>query len=267
MPELPEVETIKQGLERQIVGRSILDVEAFDRLVLGSPKNEFIRRLKNKKVAAVSRRGKAIILTLEPKAFLVVQLAMTGQLIYGQKSSGSKVTLRLSNGKYLHYNDARRFGRLHVLKELGELKFLRTLGPEPLGKDFNVQWLTGRLRARKSPIKSLLMNQFFVAGIGNIYASEILFRAGINPTRPAKSLKEKEIKNLHQKTQEILKEAIRLRGSSIDTYRDIYGKKGNFLKRIQVYGRQDEVCHRCGNTIQAIVQSGRSTFFCCRCQI
>src|SRR3989338_2647811 len=151
MPELPEVETIKQGLERQIVGRSILDVEAFDRLVLGSPKNEFIRRLKNKKVAAVSRRGKAIILTLEPKAFLVVQLAMTGQLIYGQKSSGSKVTLRLSNGKYLHYNDARRFGRLHALKQLTELKFLRNLGPEPLSKDFNVNWLKEQFKNRKSP--------------------------------------------------------------------------------------------------------------------
>jgi formamidopyrimidine-DNA glycosylase len=110
------------------------------------------------------------------------------------------------------------------------------------------------------------MNQFFVAGIGNIYASEILFRAGIHPTRPARSLKEEEIKNLHSKTQETLREAIQLRGSSVNTYRDIEGRKGNFINRIQVYGRKNETCYRCQGIIEAIVQAGRSTFFCRRCQ-
>ncbi len=267
MPELPEVETIKRDLGKCIVGQRIADVTIRDTMVVRFPKNSrFKVSLVGKEIAGVERRGKAIIFRLSQGGFLIVQLAMTGQLIYGEESKTSCVSLKLSNGQFLNYNDTRRFGRLNVVANLSDFKFLKSLGPEPLGEEFNCAWLKQELKKHKAPIKSLLMNQNFVAGIGNIYASEILFRSNIRPQKKAYCLKPGEVELLRQRTIEVLTEAIELRGSSVNTYRDLNGQKGSFVNRIQVYGREDQMCIVCQTPIKKVIIAGRSTFFCRRCQ-
>ncbi|HOW35421.1 MAG TPA: bifunctional DNA-formamidopyrimidine glycosylase/DNA-(apurinic or apyrimidinic site) lyase [Candidatus Omnitrophota bacterium] len=267
MPELPEVETIKRGLAKKIIGQTITGVHIKDRMVIGSGNlKKFISGVGSREIIRVERRGKAVIIILSGNGFLVIQLAMTGQLITGKELAESKVSLKLSGGKYLNYNDRRRLGRLSFVEDLKGMKFLRTLGPEPLSNDFNRSWLGERLKSKKAPIKSILMNQQFVAGIGNIYASEILFRSKINPLKAGCTLSDNEIGRLCRMTADVLREAIRLRGSSVDTYRDTDGKKGGFVNRIKVYGRDKKKCVLCGTPIERVVLSGRSTFFCKRCQ-
>lgn len=267
MPELPEVETIKKDLEKQLIGQKIINVQVNDPMVVrGLSQDEFVKRLSGKSISDIQRRGKAIIFNLEPEDFLIIQLVMTGQLIYGKRLENAKVTFELSSGGFLNYNDQRRFGRLNVVKNLNELKFLQTLGLEPLNKQFSLNWFQGDLKKHKTSIKSLLMNQNVIAGIGNIYASEILFRSKINPQRRACRLSGQQVKILHQAVIDVLKEAIRLRGSSVRNYRDARGRRGRFLNYIQVYGRENKKCVICERPIIRIIQSGRSTFFCRRCQ-
>lgn len=267
MPELPEVETLKRELSKSLTGKTISHVRVYDTMIVSrqGPK-EFIKRLLGKTVSEVSRRGKAIVISFRQGDHLIVQLAMTGQPNYGGELKTAKVVFKLSNGKYLNYNDTRRFGRLYVIKDFDESPFLKSLGPEPLSRDFNVNGLKERLQKRKTPIKSLLMNQNFIAGIGNIYASEILFRCGIHPQRPALSLKDNEITLLYKEIVGVLKEAIKFKGSSINTYRNTKGLKGKFHNRIQVYGKHLEKCPRCPFLIQRVFMAGRSTFFCSSCQ-
>ena len=273
MPELPEVETIRLDLERLILGRRLKDVVVRDsRVVREQTAKEFIQTLVGKSVQSVSRRGKALILVLQPQGFLVVQPMMTGQFLFlpdsqpAVPSSATKIIFHFADGNRLFYNDHRLFGRLFCTPRLADVKFLRNIGPEPLEKDFSLFWLTEQLSKRKLPIKSFLMNQSFLAGIGNIYASEILFRSRIHPERPAQSLRTPEIRRLFQMIPKVLREAIASRGTSMLTYRDAAGERGKFLNRIQVYGRDQENCRRCRSLIQKIVQSGRSTFFCGTCQ-
>ena len=146
------------------------------------------------------------------------------------------------------------------------MPYLTTIGPEPLGEDFSIEWLTRELKRRSSPIKPLLMNQQFIAGIGNIYASEILYSAKVNPKKMARRLTRKQIEAVHRYTVSILEESIRLRGTSMRNYRDSEGRKGKFMDRIRVYGKQDQDCPACAAPIIRIVQAQRSTFYCKHCQ-
>jgi formamidopyrimidine-DNA glycosylase len=217
----------------------------------------------------IKRRGKALILGLDNGRLFVVQLMMTGQLVDRAEPLRDKMTrvsLSLSNGRYLHYNDQRLFGRLQVVDNLKCISYFQKLGPEPLTKEFSVSFLEEKLQRKNVPVKPLLMDHTFVAGIGNIYASEILFQSGIDPRRPAHRLKAEEIQRLHAATREVLKRAVRSRGTSINTYRDADGKKGLFLARIRVYGRDGQPCLGCKHTIEKIIQRGRGTFYCPRCQ-
>lgn len=270
MPELPEVETIKRDLARGLQGRSIKEITVYDeRVIRSSLAADFISRLTGCRIETINRRGKALILKLSSGQYLVVQVMMTGQLIFSDQPKPmrmTRVTFRLSNDGYLHYNDQRLFGRLQIVDNLQAIPYLHTMGPEPLSRGFEVVWLTNQFKKRSIPIKTLLLNPQVVAGIGNIYASEILFASGINPQRPAKSVKPKEIKRLHQATIDVLQEAIRWRGTSMRNYRDGNGRKGKFINRIKVYGREKERCYRCQSPIEKIVLSGRSTFFCRKCQ-
>jgi formamidopyrimidine-DNA glycosylase len=273
MPELPEVETITRDLSRQVVGGRIARVYVWDRRVIRNcPTEQFIRTLTGQAIAHVFRRGKAIGVRLESKGFLVIQPMMTGQLLYGTgswrnvRTQVTRITFELSNNRYLNYNDQRLFGRLTCVEDLNQVAFLKSIGLEPFSRQFTTSWLEERTRKRDLPIKNLLMNQHFLAGIGNIYASEILFCARLHPKRPASSLSSREIKLLHAAVRRVLKEAIRFRGTSMNTYRDLYNQTGNFMKRIQVYGRGDEPCFRCGMRINRIILAGRSTYFCQRCQ-
>lgn len=279
MPELPEVETIARDLRRKILGQRIQDIAVYDNRVIRQPAGQFVKSLKGRRLNKVSRRGKALILELDNGRYFVIQLIMTGQLIDSTRPRQDKVTkvsLRLSSGRYLHYNDQRLFGRLQVVDTLEQIPYFCKLGPEPLAdgpleaslaKDgFSPSWLAKKLKGKKVPIKALLMDHTFVAGIGNIYASEILFQSRINPKRPAHRLKKEEVNKLHAATRKILTEAIRWRGTSINTYRDANGEKGWFIRRIKVYGRENEDCFRCKTPLSKILQRGRSTFFCPRCQ-
>ena len=272
MPELPEVETTKRDLEKKLKGVSIRRVIVNDpRIIRPHLADSFSSRLTDQKISAVTRRGKAIIITFASKnRYLIVQLMMTGQLIYTKNPAAqrfTRVTLVLSNDQHLHYNDQRLFGRLQIVDEVSAVPYFKNLGPEPLMDNFQIPWLKQALKKRSGPIKTLLMNHHFLAGIGNIYASEILFACGIGPKRRAWSLKEKEIAALHKATVDVLNEAVEYRGTSMQSYRDSSGKEGNFMKRIKVYGREGEPCVRCRkSTIKKIVLSGRSTFFCAECQ-
>jgi formamidopyrimidine-DNA glycosylase len=269
MPELPEVETIARDLRRKILDQKIEDITVYDARVIRQPVKEFTRALKGRRFKKVSRRGKALILELDNGRYFVVQLMMTGQLIDSARPRQDKVTkvsLRFSNGRYLHYNDQRLFGRLQVVDTLEQIPYFNKLGPEPLTNGFSPSWLAKKLKEKKVPIKALLMDHTFVAGIGNIYASEILFQSRINPKRPAHRLKKDEVSKLHAAARKVLTEAIRWRGTSMNNYRDANGEKGGFIRRIKVYGRENEDCSRCKTPLSKILQRGRSTFFCPRCQ-
>ena len=270
MPELPEVETIKRDLTKSLPGQVITDVQVYDdRVIHGCSAAAFRETISGSSVKAIARRGKAIIITLSNDKYLVVQVMMTGQLIFSAAFTAmpmTKITFSLSNGRYLHYNDQRLFGRLQIVGDPREIPYLQTIGPEPLSREFQVAWLSGQLKKRSMPIKTLLLNPQFVAGIGNIYASEILFASKINPRRPARKVKPQEIAKLHQAIIDVLKEAIRWRGTSMRNYRDGKGQKGGFMNRIKVYGREHAQCPKCRAPITKIVLSGRSTFFCKRCQ-
>ena len=271
MPELPEVETIVRDLRQSIIGATIEKVVIYDhRVIKVLNPQRFCRVLTGCTITEVSRKGKLIILHFSNGHYLTVHLKMTGQLIISSKKDvlkETKVLFLLSNQRCLHYNDQRLFGRLHYVKDLGTIDLLKRLGPDPFLDDtFEVQRIYQKLKTRTIPIKTLLLNQDFIAGIGNIYASEILFDARINPRKSARRLTKKEVQALHASTRSILQEAIDCRGTSMRNYRDASGQKGQYSNRIRVYGRAHEACLSCHSTIQKIVQHGRSTFFCQQCQ-
>jgi len=271
MPELPEVETIRRDLDKRIKGLEIVKVEILDRRVVRHRTEiEFVRHLAGKKFTGVLRRGKALIFNFEGTApHLVVQLMMTGQFLLTAsptKVKATKVVFTLSNDQYLIYNDHRLFGRLQVVEDLATFPYLMKLGPEPLGSGFSSAWLAKNVLLHRTAIKKLLLDHHFVAGIGNIYASEILFAAGILPQRPANSLSAKEAARLHHSVREVLKLAVQHRGTSMNTYRDADGQEGQFLSFLKVYGREGEACSDCRRLIKKEVMSGRSTFFCETCQ-
>jgi formamidopyrimidine-DNA glycosylase len=197
---------------------------------------------------------------------------MTGQVVYvppGRKArvvKETKAVFGLSKGGTLLYNDQRLFGRLMVVSRLEESSYLKVIGPEPLEKGFTPEVLAGQLRGRKVAIKTLLLDHKVVAGIGNIYASEILFRSGISPRKKAKSLRTGETARLHQAIKDVLKEAVRMRGTSMRNYRDGRGMPGRYLRVVKVYGRDGQPCFVCGEPVKRTVQAQRSTYYCKTCQ-
>ncbi len=267
MPELPEVETIRRDLERGILNTTIKQIDIIDKRVLRQPVKDFTRRLQGRTIISIKRLGKALILGLDSKECWVVAVMMTGQLVInGEPDSHTRLRFALSGGKTLLYNDQRVFGQLRVVKDIHEINYFRILGPEPFDKKFNESYIQGCLKKTRRPIKNVLLDHTFVAGVGNIYACEILFRAGISPLRLGDSLMKKEIADIRQQTIEVLNEAIKLRGSSMRNYRDGAGQKGQFNKSIRVYARESQSCVTCKTPIARIIQAGRSTFYCPCCQ-
>jgi len=266
MPELPEVETVKRDLEKLLPGQTIKDVEIGAVKLIKEPGvSEFKRRIRNKKIKDVRRRGKLLIFELSD-GFLTFHLKLTGQLIYGKKDSKAKVSFLLSGGKYLNFNDLRLFGEIRLVAHWRNLSQVRRMGLEPLEADFTLETFKGMLKGKKSRIKPLLMDQAFIAGLGNLYTAEVLFRSRVHPARAANTLKIKETEELFRHIKEVLREGIKYRGSSVDDYRDASGKKGFFAPRLQVYGREGESCSRCKTKIDRIKTGGRSSYFCPKCQ-
>jgi formamidopyrimidine-DNA glycosylase len=267
LPELPEVETIVRDLSKSLRYKTFSDIIVHDIFVLRQKEKDFIRWIRGQAIEEITRRGKAVIVHLSSGEFLVIQLMMTGQLIAnGLKDRHTRITFIFSDGSCLLYNDQRRFGQLRVLAQLSELKHFNILGPEPFSKDFTPVFMREAFRKTVRPIKNVLLDHTFVAGIGNIYACEILFRSQVSPKRQARRISLAEIKTIHHETINVLKEAIIHRGSSLRNYRDGAGKKGRFNERLAVYSRQGLPCPRCQKSVRRITQAGRSTFYCGHCQ-
>jgi formamidopyrimidine-DNA glycosylase len=265
MPELPEVETIKRDLEKAILGKKITEACVHNPKVIREPGvAAFKKGLEGAAIKEILRKAKVLILELSNGKSLVVHLKMTGQLVYPGSGKQSRVAFHLSDGKTLDFNDQRLFGELRLLDDWRSLKFIQGLGPEPA--DLTWQQFRAILHKKKTAIKPLLMDQTFISGIGNIYASEILFRAKIRPERRANELRDKEKRLLFKAINDILNAAILHAGSSVDDYVRVSGKKGGYVKYHRVYDRQGKPCLVCKTKIKKISQGGRGTYFCSKCQ-
>jgi formamidopyrimidine-DNA glycosylase len=270
VPELPEVETIVRDLSGLVTGRIIVAVKVLKPdLISGNPPAAFVRALKGSQIHEITRRAKNLVFDLGDRR-LVVNLGMTGRLLVASSDSTLPphlgVRFELDDGRLLLYQDVRRFGRLEHLTADEWAARDAALGLEPLSDSFDDSELYRLTRASRVAIKTWLMDQRRVVGVGNIYASEALHRARIDPQRAAQRITKKQAAALRAAIQEVLREAIDFRGTTLLDYRDAAGERGEFANRLRVYDREDEPCRTCGEPIRRIIQGGRSTFFCPRCQ-
>lgn len=282
MPELPEVETVRRGLIPAMEGRTILTA-AVNRPDLRWPlPARMAERLAGMRVLALRRRSKYILADLSSGETLLIHLGMSGRMLISGAQLGAfhhdhpapqkhdHVVLDMEGGARVTFNDARRFGAMDLLPTEGAEAhpLLSVLGPEPLGNAFDGAFLAERLRGKRSPIKSALLDQHLVAGLGNIYVCEVLYRAGIHPARLAGDLSPAQAAGLVPLIREVLTEAIEAGGSSLRDYRQADGELGYFQHNFRVYGREGQPCATpgCSGTVARIVQSGRSSFYCPVCQ-
>ncbi len=267
MPELPEVETIVRSLQ-PLVGQKVLQMEIFNNTVMH--KEDFSAAdLKGKKIKEILRRGKYIILKMGKGRAIVVHLGMSGRFYRADAGTPmvrhTHVVIYLQDGVELRFTDPRRFGGIWLTREPESVVSL--LGPEPLGEDFDCEYLGAKCRNRRVAIKTLVLKQDLIAGIGNIYADEILHRAGIQPGRPAGSLSSAEIQTLYDSVVHTLQMGIDNRGTTFRDYRDGMNLPGNFQHQLQVYGKTGQPCPICGQPICRDTIGGRSSHYCSRCQI
>ena len=261
MPELPEVETVVRTLAPKLTGRRILDAQFFSHHVVHQKFHVLRRHVRNQLVKSVRRHGKFIVLELE-HGVLTIHLGMTGKLLLNSEPGPyARATFKLDEG-LLVYDDIRHFGRIEW--SAGLLERAEALGPDAL--DITLDDFLARLKKRHASIKSVLLNQRVLRGMGNIYTDEALFEARIQPRAIASSLSNARVARLHQAMLDILATAIRLKGSSISDYVDADGKKGSFQLQHQVYGRAGDPCPTCGTAIRRIVVGQRGTHYCPKCQ-
>jgi formamidopyrimidine-DNA glycosylase len=273
MPELPEVETVRLRLEPHLVGRRLVRVEIDDaRLTRPEDPAEVAAELTGERVAALERRGKYLVVRFESGRVLLIHLRMTGNLLHapGGANGGDphrRAVVTLDNGSDVVYRDVRRFGTW-LLVEPGDLDpYLATrLGEEPLGRRFTVSSLATRLANRRAPVKAALLDQRTLAGLGNIYVDEALWRARINPLRPARDVEPDELPPLRRAIRQALQAGIRRQGASLRDYRQPDGTRGRMQAEFKVYGRDGEPCHRCGTPIEKTRVAGRGTWYCPTCQ-
>lgn len=298
MPELPEVETIRLDLNSDLLNKKITFLDVLSVKTLKNGKAFFVKSLLNKSFSEINRRGKLLIFKINnDDNYLLIHLKMTGQLVYfnngksiagGHSIFSEKKTKKLSlveslggelpnkhtralfyfqDGSQLFFNDLRKFGYLRLVKKsaLDDL-IKKNYGPEPLGDDFNSNYLFDKLKNRKRNIKSILLDQKIVAGLGNIYVDESLFSAGVLPDRIANSLEFEEVDVLVKNIKRIIKLAIKYRGTTFRDYRDAQGRSGSFSKFLKVYGRESEKCLNCEAKIEKKKLAGRGTHFCLICQ-
>ncbi|MBI4999547.1 bifunctional DNA-formamidopyrimidine glycosylase/DNA-(apurinic or apyrimidinic site) lyase [Candidatus Gottesmanbacteria bacterium] len=284
MPELPEVETIRQNLQKSIVGKKIKDVEIRLPKVFQGNKAQIV----GKTIEGVERRGKILIIKLSSYKNLLIHFKLTGQLVW-VPTAGEQVTLghpipfagsqlpaktthvifEIDGGK-LFYNDLRQFGWIKIMAN-GKWQManeIKNLGPEPFDKEFTVEYLQQIFAKTSKPIKLVLMDQEKIAGIGNIYANEALFEAGIDPRKPAKQLNNETIEQLRQSILKVLEDGLKYGGSSAEdeAYIKPTGEPGSYQEHFRVYQRAGQKCLKCGGIIKRIELAGRGTFFCPRCQ-
>lgn len=273
MPELPEAETIVRGLRPEVVGRKVRRVEVLHEDVLRQPRRVFADAVRHRRITAVERRGKNVVLRLDDGGVLAVNLGMTGGLLpfpapppAAERPTHSAVRLRFHSGGVLVYDDTRRFGTVECLDAESWTRRSKAMGPEPLADDFTAADLGEALGRSRSPVRSWLLDQKRIAGVGNIYANEALFLAGVHPRHPAREVDDPEAEKLHGAVRRILTEAIRAGGTTIRDYRNADGEEGEYGRRLLVYGRDGRPCVRCGAEIRRTVFGNRSAFHCPVCQ-
>ena len=273
MPELPEAETIVRDLQSKVTGRTITGSKVSFADILGT--NLTPRKLagltKGRKIESVERRAKKIVLRLSGGYVLVISLGMTGRAVVSRAARAGElrhiaVRFELDNGAALLYDDARRFGSIELYTTDDWQQRQLSLGVEPLSDEFTAALLFTMTRLSKSPIRNWLLDQSRVSGIGNIYASEALFRAGVRPTRRAHTLTRAEAGRLRQTLRAVLNASIQSRGTTVSDYRDADGVEGGFGELLQVYDRAGLPCLTCGTPIKRVVFTNRSAFYCPKCQ-
>ncbi len=278
--ELPEVEVVRRDLEKDVVGRKVSDAEvrpsknAMRAIRRHGKRREFTDRLVGRKFTKVERRGKYVLLHLDNAEVLVVHFGMSGQFVRGNKRvplpPHTHVVITFQQGGDLRFIDPRTFGEMFVTAadELGKVKELQHIAIDPLDHVFTWNAFGGALAERAAKMKQLLMDQKFISGLGNIYSDEVLFAAGLRYDRLSDSLSSQEVRRLYRAMQEVLQDAIRFRGTTLDdeAYLDLFGKPGEFQNELKVYGRTGLPCRRCRTPIQAVKISGRNAYFCPQCQ-
>jgi formamidopyrimidine-DNA glycosylase len=269
MPELPEVETIRRQLAPALEGRRLAEVRVLDpRWCEPAPPWEVADAIRGRRVERLDRRGKYLVWELSGDVHLVMHLRMTGNLLYTGDARFTRVQFDLDDGGTVLFCDQRRFGTGLVLLGSGarDEYFASRLGVEPLGTDFTVDHLRALAKGRKAPAKAFLLNQERIAGVGNIYADEALFRARIHPLRPIGSLRRAQLEELREAVVKVLNDGIDARGATIDDFRHTDGASGAFQDRFLIHLREGEPCVRCGATIRKMRAAGRGTYYCPRCQ-
>lgn len=275
MPELPEVETVMRGLATRLDGRSLAEVEARRPDLRWPLPERMAERLTGRRIIGLRRRAKYILVDLDDGTSWIIHLGMSGRMLI---SDGPKpaleahdhVVFRTDDGTWVRFNDARRFGMMDLwpTAEVERHKLLKGIGPEPLGNAFSGPALESALAGKSTPIKAALLDQKVVAGVGNIYACEALHRSGISPRRLALNVSGGRAERLADAVKAVLAEAISAGGSSLRDHRQVSGELGYFQHTFRVYDRAGEACQTpaCTGTVKRLVQSGRSTFYCPRCQ-
>ena len=296
MPELPEVETVARDLQREVAGATIVGATVnWDRTIRHpQPPERFADEVRDATIKKVTRRAKTVLMHLEDGRVLTVALRMTGALLVVPDTTPedryARVVFDLADGRQLRYRDVRKFGRIGLwpgggLRSVGAGRGSRSKrtaegrgryrigevfsghGPEPLTRRFSAERFAERLKGRSARLKALLLDQSFIAGVGNIYADEALWRARLHPLRAADTLDAADVRRLHRSVRQVLRQAVANRGSSVSDYVDAKGERGSNADRLAVYRRTEQPCFRCGTRIKRIVVTQRSTHFCPRCQV
>ncbi|MDX1949678.1 MAG: bifunctional DNA-formamidopyrimidine glycosylase/DNA-(apurinic or apyrimidinic site) lyase [Rickettsiales bacterium] len=272
MPELPEVETVKRGLSKQILGKKINSIFRSDKNLRFPYSNNFIEDISNAKIIDIKRRAKFLIINLNNKNSIIIHLGMSGKILFKNSpyipAKHDHFILEFTDETLLVFNDARRFGCVtsSKTKDVAKHKLFANTGIEPLSDDLTTEFLTENFKNKSQNIKQTLMDASVIAGIGNIYASEILFLTNINPALPAKDVPKNKYKNLIKNIKQVLENAIKSGGSTLRDYVRSDGGLGYFQHHHKVYDRENQPCFVCQTSIKRIVQQGRSTYFCPNCQ-
>lgn len=275
MPELPEVETIKRQLTKHLPGLTLEKVLVHEPKLRTFLDPAELTQVIGQRLAAVERRAKVLLWRFENNHYLAFHLKMTGQVVISNRQfhntpgPSNRATLIFSDQTEIYFRDWRKFGWIKVLKaeQLSQELFRQALGPEPFSSEFTVEYFQSILNRSNKPIKVLLLEQSLIAGIGNIYANEALFLAGIDPRRRSRDLKPNETAKLYQTIKEVLEKGINLGGASDNSYLNAYGRQGQYQNHFLVYRRQNRPCVNCQHSIVRVTLGGRGTFYCPHCQV
>lgn len=272
MPELPEVETVKETLKLKLIGKKIKDVKVYYDGIIAYPEvKEFSKQIKNLPIKDIKRRGKWLMFDLD-KYYLLSHLRMEGKYFFKNKKdkldNHEHVVFTLDDDEELRYRDTRKFGKMYLIKkeDINSIGPIKDLGLEPWDDNLNINYLKDKYKNKRLPIKTVLLDQSIIVGIGNIYADEILFLSKLNPLIKCCDLKDNDLNNIIKYTKEVLEKAIKLGGTTIRTYTSVDGVHGRFQNELLIHGKDKDVCPNCGQPIEKIRVGGRGTYYCINCQ-